>query len=523
MQWRWLILAGLLGTEVLLTSFWFDGATISAPDGLTSLLAQWGAWVLRWSVGFAGVFCTFAYLRHQADLAQLKADTPIRRLPLILHFGVFAIFLVLSRQLYWEGVASNLAVVSWAVAGLGVLLTLLWSLIPWSVFLATQRITGALWLYSATAASLACASIPLVRQLWEPAARSTFWLVKTILSTVVSDLIVKPATMQLGTRRFSVIIAPSCSGLEGLGLLLIFGVFWLILFRDELRFPRAFLLLPAGMITLYLANAFRIAALVLIGDAGARDIAQRGFHSQAGWIAFNLVAFGLSIGARRLAWVSNLPPTTAAAKTDEHPAAPFLMPFLAILAAGMLAGALSGGFEWFYALRVLACAAVLWFFRREYRLLDWRGGWPGAAVGVAVFVLWMWGAVPGPAKAMPTALAAATPALSLTWIILRLIGGVVTVPIAEELAFRGFGLRRLISSDFESVPWKSFTWTSLLISSVLFGAMHGERWLAGTAAGVLYALAMRWRGRLGDAILAHAVTNGLLAVWVLAFGRWELW
>ena len=112
---------------------------------------------------------------------------------------------------------------------------------------------------------------------------------------------------------------------------------------------------------------------------------------------------------------------------------------------------------------------------------------------------------------------------SLTWVILRLIGGVVTVPIAEELAFRGFGLRRLISSDFESVPWKSFTWTSLLISSLLFGAMHGERWLAGTAAGILYALAMRWRGRLGDAILAHAVTNGLLAVWVLAFGRWELW
>ena len=53
--------------------------------------------------------------------------------------------------------------------------------------------------------------------------------------------------------------------------------------------------------------------------------------------------------------------------------------------------------------------------------------------------------------------------------------------------------------------------------------MHGERWLAGIVAGMLYALAMRWRGRLGDAVVAHAVTNGLLAVWVLVFGRWELW
>ena len=517
-----LILACLLGAEILLTSLWFDGATISAQGGLPRLLAQWGAWVLRWAVGFAGVFCTFAYLRHQPDLARLKPDAPIRILPFVLHFGVFTLFLMLSRQLYSEGVDSNLAVVGWALAAAGVFVTLTWALIPWSVLVAARRITGALWLYSAAAAGAACASIPLVRSLWEPAARTTFWLVKTILSAVFSDLIVKPATMRLGTPRFSVIIAPECSGLEGLGLLLIFGVLWLILFRDELRFPRALLLLPAGMITLYLANAFRIAALVLIGDAGARDIAIRGFHSQAGWIAFNLVAFGLSIGARRLAWFSKLPPAGAAVERDEHPAAPYLMPFLAILAAGMLAGAMSGGFEWFYALRVLACTAVLWFFRREYRYIDWRGGWLGVAVGVAVFALWMWG-TPGTAKSLPAALAATTSAWSFTWIVLRVIGGVVTVPIAEELAFRGFGVRRLIAADFESVPWRAFSWGSLLISSLLFGVMHGERWLAGIVAGMLYALAMRWRGRLGDAVVAHAVTNGLLAVWVLAFGRWELW
>jgi membrane protease YdiL (CAAX protease family) len=36
--------------------------------------------------------------------------------------------------------------------------------------------------------------------------------------------------------------------------------------------------------------------------------------------------------------------------------------------------------------------------------------------------------------------------------------------------------------------------------------------VAGAAVGILYGLAARRRGRLGDAVLAHAVTNALLAV-----------
>jgi len=63
----------------------------------------------------------------------------------------------------------------------------------------------------------------------------------------------------------------------------------------------------------------------------------------------------------------------------------------------------------------------------------------------------------------------------------------------------------------------------VLISSVAFGLLHGGRWLAGTIAGVLYAAALRWRGRIGDAVAAHAVTNALLAAWVLISGHWGLW
>ena len=60
----------------------------------------------------------------------------------------------------------------------------------------------------------------------------------------------------------------------------------------------------------------------------------------------------------------------------------------------------------------------------------------------------------------------------------------ITVPVAEELAFRGFLIRRLISSDFEALGFRAFTYTSLLLSSVAFGLLHGDRWFAGAVAGI---------------------------------------
>jgi CAAX prenyl protease-like protein len=83
-------------------------------------------------------------------------------------------------------------------------------------------------------------------------------------------------------------------------------------------------------------------------------------------------------------------------------------------------------------------------------------------------------------------------------------------------------LRRIIAADFRTVAPASFTWAAVAISSAAFGALHG-RWLAGTLAGVVYAFAFYRRGKLFDAVLAHATTNALIAVSVVAAGNWSLW
>jgi CAAX prenyl protease-like protein len=218
--------------------------------------------------------------------------------------------------------------------------------------------------------------------------------------------------------------------------------------------------------------------------------------------------------------------TRSAGVATDNPTAAYLIPFLVILGAGMFAGALSGSFEWLYPLRFFAAAAALWVFRTRYSTLDWRVGWLGPSIGVGVFLIWIGlDRLTGisVATAMPGALGASSAAARITWISFRVLAATITVPIAEELAFRGFLLRRLVSQDFESVSFTRFNWFALVVSSVLFGALHGSRWPAGIVAGLVYAYAVMRRGRIGEAVAAHATTNALLAAYVLAFGQWQLW
>jgi len=77
--------------------------------------------------------------------------------------------------------------------------------------------------------------------------------------------------------------------------------------------------------------------------------------------------------------------------------------------------------------------------------------------------------------------------------------------------------------DFDALPLGRFSWPALLLSSLLFGALHGRLWLAGTVAGIAFALAVYRRGALSDAVQAHATTNGLLMVYAIATGRWSVW
>jgi CAAX prenyl protease-like protein len=48
-------------------------------------------------------------------------------------------------------------------------------------------------------------------------------------------------------------------------------------------------------------------------------------------------------------------------------------------------------------------------------------------------------------------------------------------------------------------------------------------WLAGIVAGAAYSVLFMRHRTLWSPILAHAVTNGLLGMWVVATGNWSYW
>ena len=109
------------------------------------------------------------------------------------------------------------------------------------------------------------------------------------------------------------------------------------------------------------------------------------------------------------------------------------------------------------------------------------------------------------------------------WIGTRAVAAVITVPIAEELAYRGYLMRRLTRADFESVPFRDAGWPALLITAAAFGAVHGALWGPGILAGLVFgALAIK-TGKFGEAVAAHMLTNALLAAYVVVFDQWQLW
>jgi uncharacterized protein len=156
-------------------------------------------------------------------------------------------------------------------------------------------------------------------------------------------------------------------------------------------------------------------------------------------------------------------------------------------------------------------------------------------IGIAVFVIWVapdflvpsWhhfilfdnGIMGHPAGNTPPA-SKSDP----IFLAFRIAISVIAVPILEELFWRGWMIRWVINPhQFESLPLGAYTPVAFWAVALLFASEHGSFWDVGLAAGIIYNWWIMRTRSLWDCILAHAVTNGMLAAYVIGAGQWQYW
>lgn len=158
--------------------------------------------------------------------------------------------------------------------------------------------------------------------------------------------------------------------------------------------------------------------------------------------------------------------------------------------------------------------------RRDFALaVAWRDVAPWAAAGVVLqlvvvpLVSWpfIWLSGASTDALSESARTLASKADSPAMVALLVLTAVIGAPIVEELFFRGLLLGAIAKRWSVAV--------GVVGSSVIFGASHFQplQFPALATAGLVFALARVWTGRLGPAIVCHLAFNATTVVMLVGF------
>ena len=186
--------------------------------------------------------------------------------------------------------------------------------------------------------------------------------------------------------------------------------------------------------------------------------------------------------------------------------------------------------RWLYPVKAGLVALALVFLWRHYtELKPWRLSLSHFAlsifVGLVVWVLWInldagWMLIGEPGEGFKPV--DGNGKLDPVLIAFRIMGAALVVPIMEELFWRSFIQRWIHRPDFIALDPAQIGMRALLIASALFAIEH-HQWFAGLIAGLAYGGLYIYTRNLWAPIVAHAVTNGILGVYVVITERWQFW
>jgi exosortase E/protease (VPEID-CTERM system) len=328
----------------------------------------------------------------------------------------------------------------------------------------------------------------------------------------------------LSVGDFSAAIASPCAGSEGIAFVLTLFLGLRALGYMPGSWGRTLLSIMLLILMSWSLNVTRIATLFMVGHEIDPQLALNGFHSHLGWLMnFGAVATVLYLSTKKtssegsfsnwLKWII------------QSAAGRYMGPVMIFGLSGMVIGLFSAGelrAGYRHSLQMIfglmALGGILYFYRARLSRLNHGGSFvmTGVLVGVGCYLLWMLGGFLLYQDHQGHRLD------SDFSFFLWMLGSSLAVPVFEELAFRGYLMRRIsFGSWFERFEYRRVRWFGLAASSGVFALGH-DKVLAAFIVGICLGYLVIRSNRLWPAIVAHGVTNLLIAITVYQTGAWFL-
>ncbi len=193
-----------------------------------------------------------------------------------------------------------------------------------------------------------------------------------------------------------------------------------------------------------------------------------------------------------------------------------------------------------YTAKILATLAAILVVLPGYRQFPFSFSPLAVAVGVVGVFVWVglcrlgleqtvlgalgldwFGSVGARAAFDPRAQLADNLPLAWAFLAVRFTGLILVVPLIEEFFLRGFLMRFLAKADWWTVPFGQWNTTGVVGTTAVAVLMHPAEGVAELVWFSSVTWLMLRRRNIWDCVVAHAVTNGLLGVYVLGSGEWH--
>ncbi|MFW6169129.1 MAG: CAAX prenyl protease-related protein [Planctomycetota bacterium] len=195
-----------------------------------------------------------------------------------------------------------------------------------------------------------------------------------------------------------------------------------------------------------------------------------------------------------------------------------------------------------YSLRIALTGFAIVLVWPTWRKIPWRYSHWAIAVGLLGGALWIgicrlnlvdhvltrlslesWSSFGDRPSFDPYMALGDSPTMMVNFLAIRLVGLACIVPLVEEFFLRGFLMRFIEKAEWWTIDPGTVSQKAAVTATVYGIVAHPAEPLAAAVWFSLITVLHARTGSLWNCVIAHAITNGMLGLYILTFRDWTLW